>query len=383
MDVWYFHLLFIHFINVLTLLKMKKFSLLAILLAMFALFTVSCSDDDNTPEKLPEPTVKVKAIIVNQGVFTKGNASLSTLLEDGTVNNDVFRQANNRPLGDVAQSMMYQNGKYFIVLNNSKKIEIVNADDFKSVETILFEEEVNPRYMVAINEREAVLSDMNKQLLRINTETYKVQATIPTENFAVEQMLCVGGKLFCTVPYGAASGIYVYNTSDLKTPAKIDATHTPYETASLVLDANNKIWALCYGYNDNYQKESIIYGIDPATTHVTDTIRMPDQISPSSYPRLAVNVKTNKLYFDGRQDNKNYAFEADPVNHTVKPYVELSGLGMTYGMNITSDGNILLADCLDYSGQRAYIREYRTDGSFFSYKVGIYPGFIHLTENNK
>lgn len=358
---------------------MKKNSLLVILWAFCSLFTVSCSDDDdNTPGNLTDDEASIKAIIVNQGVYSKGNASISTILEDGTVNNDVFRQANNRPLGDVAQSMMYQDGKYFIVLNNSKKIEVVDAKNFKSLETILFEEEVKPRYMVATQEHEAVLSDANKQLIRINTETYQILETISTENFAVEQMICVDGKLFCTAPSGAAAGIYVFSINDLNNPVKIATGYIPYETAALVSDTNHKIWALCTG-----NQESILYGIDPATTAVTDTIRMPEGISPTSYPRLAVNTKTNKLYFDGRQDNKNYVFEADPADKTIKTYVELSGLGMTYGMNISSNGNVFIADCLDYSGQRAYIREYRTDGSFFSYKVGIYPGFIHFTENNK
>lgn len=354
---------------------MKKFRFPALLWAMLTFFTVSCSDDNDDPEKLPESVGgQTKAVIVNQGLYTKGNASLSVLLKDGTVKNDVFREANNRPLGDIAQSLMYHQGKYFIVLNNSKKVEVVDAEDFKSVETILFEEEVSPRYMVAISDKEAVISDMNKQLIRVNTDTYKVQETVSTGELAVEQMLCQGDKLFCTVPYGSSSGIYVYNTSDLNTPAKIETDTPPFQTAALVSDTNHKIWALC---------RNVLYGIDPGTIKVTDTIRMPEGIAPSSYPRLAVSTSNNKLYFDGKQDNKNYAFEADPVNHTVIPYVELSGLGMTYGMNVTSDGTIFIADCLDYSGQRAYIREYRKDGSFFSYKVGIYPGYIHFTENNK
>lgn len=361
--------------------KINKCGLLAMFMVLVALFATSCSDDDNggQGDPLPEGT-QVKAVIVNQGLLTKGNASLSTLMKDGTVNNDVFRTVNNRPLGDVAQSMMYKDGKYFVVLNNSKKIEVVDAKTFKSLETIAFKEDVNPRYMVSINEKEAVLSDMNKQLILINTETYQVVKSIETGGFAVEQMLCVGGKLFCC---STGSGIYVYNTNDLNTPRKIATEYAPFETTGLVQNTSDKIWAFCGGLNDDYEKETVFYGIDPVTEKVTDTIVIPADIQVSYYPRTAGNAKTNKIYFDGSQDSKTYAYEFNPAKGSIEPYVELSGLGMIYGMNVSSDGNVFIADCLDYSGQRAYLREYRTDGSFFSYKVGIYPGFIHFTENNQ
>ena len=41
-------------------------------------------------------------------------------------------------MGDVAQSITYFNGKYFVVLNGSAKIEVVEPETFKSVGTILF-----------------------------------------------------------------------------------------------------------------------------------------------------------------------------------------------------------------------------------------------------
>lgn len=343
---------------------------------LLALLTFSCSDDDgqNQPE-IADNSGKIKAVIVNQGPYTKGNASLSTIGDDGTVTNDVFRKANGRALGDIAQSMMYQNGKYFIVLNNSKKIEVVDAQNFTSLSTLLFKEEVKPRYMTAISDQEAVLSDMNRQLIRINTETCEVKETVPSEDgIRIEQMICVGDKLFGSAP---GEGIYVYPTNDLRHPSPIPTECRPYETAALVL-ADHKIWSL----GQNAEAKNVLYGIDPATTQVTDSLPIPDGML-TSFPRLAANPQTDKLYFDGRQDDKTYVFEADPATHTLTPYVELTDLGMLYGMNVSSDGTVFVADCLDHSGQRAYVREYRADNSVFSYKVGIYPGFIHFTENNR
>ena len=95
------------------------------------------------------------------------------------VSPDVFRVVNNRPLGDVAQSITMINGKYFIALNNSKKIEIVNSKTFESEGTILYTQAGLPRQIVAISDTTAIVSDLlsnnvsgvdlPSQLVRIRT----------------------------------------------------------------------------------------------------------------------------------------------------------------------------------------------------------------------
>ena len=72
-----------------------------------ALFFVSCSDDDverGTAD--PAITYNHGIVVLNEGNFNDGNASVSYIAEDFSINqNNIFGLANNnRPLGDVAQS---------------------------------------------------------------------------------------------------------------------------------------------------------------------------------------------------------------------------------------------------------------------------------------
>ena len=53
---------------------------------------------------------------------------ISVLNKDGSVIPDIFREVNHRPLGDVAQSITKINGKYFVTLDNSKKIEVIDPE---------------------------------------------------------------------------------------------------------------------------------------------------------------------------------------------------------------------------------------------------------------
>src|SRR5512142_3246030 len=98
------------------------------------LFFAGCEKDNNS-------TVQGKfskgIFVVNEGNFTHGNASISFYDRDSMkVTNDLFSKVNSRPLGDVSQSMAEHNGKYYIVVNNSSKVEIVDKNDFTSTGTI-------------------------------------------------------------------------------------------------------------------------------------------------------------------------------------------------------------------------------------------------------
>ena len=94
---------------------------------------------------------------------------ISVLNKDGSVIPDIFREVNHRPLGDVAQSITKINGKYFVTLDNSKKIEVIDPETFGSVGTILYTQAGFPRQIVAISPTEAIVSDLERQLVRIRT----------------------------------------------------------------------------------------------------------------------------------------------------------------------------------------------------------------------
>ncbi|MEN6617929.1 MAG: DUF5074 domain-containing protein [Rikenellaceae bacterium] len=345
---------------------------------------------------------RVEMIVVCEGQFTKGTASLSAVTYDGTVSWDIFRDVNQMPLGDVAQSITYIDGKYFVVLNNSRQIKVVEPNTFELLGTIDYEQNASPRFMVPINESEAIVSDLVLQLTKINYKTYKVLEYI---NFSgsgisqIEKMTKVDNKIFCAA---LGKGVGVLDSDNIsKTSIRFveGFTGSIMKTAKMILDKNNKLWVFATASG-----KSVLNCIDPVTEKVVKTVEIPYAVSGSAgyvigsitgtsgYNRMDTDRTRGKLYFYmtmlvnvERKATIGAVFTLDVDKDAIDPvpYRELPGLGMMYGMNISPEGDVYLCDCLDYTAQRGFLREYKADGSVDSKRVGIYPRMIHFTEYDK
>lgn len=364
----------------------NRFAVLAILVLTTALCSVSCTDDDKDGEGPVLPQATPRVIVVNEGGMGSGLAGLSVLYTDGNIVYDPFRKANNRPLGDVAQFMDCFNGKYFVTLNSSNKVEVIDTASFESVATIVFDEDCSPRYMAAVSDSTAVVSDANRLLL-INTKTNKFIEYIETEN-KYEQMLTVGNKLFCANK--SAKNIAVYNTNDLNNPRFIDLNNYPCKTSPLIEDRNGNIWVYC-AIEFNPSAPKFFVKFNPETEQVLETISLPDSIKTRDYLRMDRDSKGDKIYFDGYvpggfgAPDAKFAYTIDVDTHEFAKYVALRGTDMIYGMNVDADGGVWVCDCLDYSRQRGYLRYYPADNSdvLTSWRVGIYPNLVYFPDKNK
>src|SRR5688500_3555288 len=104
-------------------------------LVCITLILSSCEKDE--PEDDTPVVINTTGIfVVNEGGFNAGNSSISFLnVITNVMTNNVFESVNGFPLGDVAQSMTLHKGKGYAVVNNSAKIEVVNATNFVSLAT--------------------------------------------------------------------------------------------------------------------------------------------------------------------------------------------------------------------------------------------------------
>lgn len=365
---------------------------------LFAATFMACSDDDNTPT--PPPSKQAKIIVVNEGAFNAGNSALSVIYDDESSVYDIFRDINNRPIGDVAQSIAYINGNYFVPSNNSNKVEVVNPETFESVATIL--ETPTACHVQAINETEAIVASLDRQLIKINTKTFKKIEDIDVpEN--LNHMAVASNKLF-----GQAKGeVVVFDVNNITEAGirKIEGIDNVVKTTSLIVDKNGMLWA----YGSETDKVTL-HQIDPATEKLVKSYEIPFVAEDAAdfevgsiinaaraswgedLNRMETDKTKGKLYFvlktckaktwDGPQEQMVvFTFDIDTKEYA--PYRTLPGLSLMYGMGISPDGDVYLCDCLDYTAQRGYLREYKEDGNVVSTYVGVYPTMVYFTEYNK
>ncbi|WP_300286651.1 DUF5074 domain-containing protein [uncultured Alistipes sp.] len=348
---------------------------------------------------------KIRMVVVNEGQFTKGTSALSAIAYDGTTDFDIFRTVNKKPLGDVAQSITYIDGKYFVAINNSKQVAVVEPQTFELIETIDYEQDGKPRFIARLNENEAIVSDLTCQLVRIDIKNYKVIGHVDISaavgvNGHVEKMTVVGKKLFCAAP---GKGIGVFDTEGEVSASAMRFVEgfegSIMTTCKLIEDKNGKLWVLATGKGG-----VLLNRIDPATEKVDKTVSIPYAakgseeyvpgaiVGTSFYTRWDTDRTRAKLYLfmnmlvneqRGTSIGAIYTLDVDKDEIDPEPYRELPGLGMMYGMNISPDGDVFVCDCLDYTAQRGFLREYKADGSVDSRRVGVYPRMVHFTEYDK
>ncbi|MFN5793379.1 MAG: YncE family protein, partial [Bacteroidota bacterium] len=222
---------------------MKKLKNLIKLFIVIAIFS-GCKRD-----RIPVPDIKhavippQKVFVVCEGNFGWGNGAVSMVsLKDETVIEDNFKYVNNRNLGDVVQSITLVNNNYFIVVNNSNKIEVVDTSSFKSVRIISGFQ--SPRYVLPLNENIGLVSELYaNKLYKIDLKNFSILQEIEFRGWS-EKMIKVDDKIFVSNIY--SSKLYVLNENSLSITDSIEAGTF---VNSLIVDKNKKLWILSRGDN--------------------------------------------------------------------------------------------------------------------------------------
>jgi YVTN family beta-propeller protein len=318
-------------------------------------------------------------LIVNEGPFRNGTGSVSYYNRGSkAVENDIFQTVNNRPLGNIVQSLGVHNGKTYIVVNNANKVEVVNSNDFTSVAVI--SGLALPRYFLGISNQKAYISQWGAdgltgsvQVVDLNTNT--VTKSIPTGQ-GPERMLLVNGNAYiiCGGGFGSDSRITVINSNTDEVVTNITVGDRPN---SIQLDANNKLWVSCGG-KKAYKSD---YSIDPArstagslvrinpsgnavelTIPFTDITRSPGEMTINKAKNTLFYIYAGKVY---RQEVSSNTLNSTPVIN--RSFYEL-------GID-PADDILYAADAGDYTSNGKVIRYNSSNVSAIdSLQVGIIPG---------
>lgn len=302
--------------------------------------------------------------VVNEGNFQFGNASVSYYADGMTeAMQDLFQPANNRPLGDVCQSMYFFNNKAYIVVNNSGKVEVVNSNTFVSTATITGFN--SPRYFLPVSNSKAYVTDLYANNISIvdlssGTRTGTIACAGNTE-----ELLLVFGNTFVT--NRDKDKLYVINT---QTDILADSISIGFGANSIVEDKNGKIWVLCNGKSNT---NATLHRIDPINRSVESTYTF--GTTTDSPWRLDINGSNDTLYF---LNTDCYRMAINESALPTVPFVASNGRNF-YGIGINpNNGNVYLADAIDYV-QRGKIYIYKPDGNPVSeFLAGIIPGDFYF-----
>ncbi len=335
---------------------------------VFILFaTAGCIKDE--PPVINEPVLTGGSdgvYIANEGNFQFGNASIS-YYEDGLENavQDVFEPANGRPLGDVCQSMRFFNGKAYVVVNNSGKIEVVNEDTFVSEGVITGL--TSPRYFLPINKAKAYVTDLFADAIHIidlNANSKMGEIACPGWT---EELILAFGNAFIT--NRDRNYIFVINTA---TDQITDSLEVGYGANSIVEDKNGKLWVACSGSSSQNENASL-HRINAANLSVEQSLWFPNaEDNPAD---LCINGSGDTLYYLN-QDVYRLAIS----NTALATSAYISGDNRNYySLAIHSkSGDLYLSDAIDFV-QRGNISVYQSNGRLKKeFLAGIIPGGFYF-----
>ncbi|MDB5257197.1 MAG: hypothetical protein JWM14_1892 [Chitinophagaceae bacterium] len=210
---------------------------IAVLCAAF--FFTNCRPPERRGEVVPDFVSGV--YVTNEGNFQFGNSSISYFDEQtGHVTHDVFLAANNFSLGDVCQSMRRIGAYYYIVVNGSGKVEVVDTADFKVVKTITGCQA--PRYILPLSATKAYLSDLyDNEVHILNLATNEIVGNISIPTWT-EALVYANNKVYVSAPHSKYV-LIIDPIHDLIT----DTIEVGEGVGSMVVDKYNALWLLSNG----------------------------------------------------------------------------------------------------------------------------------------
>lgn len=368
-----------------------KSKLFYLLLAALSLTACRTDSSDDTP--IIDPPQQIEAVaglyILNEGNFGANKASLDYFdFKTGTLSQGLFAKANPdavKGLGDVGNDILIYGSKMYIVVNNSNKVEVVDAKTIKSLKTININQ---PRSLTATNGKVYVSSYDGPNDPATNTQFGKV-AEVDTLSMAItreatvghhpEELTAVGSNLYVTNSYITLNPTPVYENTiskvDLNSFKQISLIPVAKNLSRIKHDDQGNLYVVSNG--DYNTIPANLYKVDPNTETVTKTYNV---------PMTNFTIYKNQLYYYGYIFN-NTTFDFDKTfgiidlktntqtaTHIFDTQYE-SQIQAPNGIAINPEnGNILIADAVNFSSN-GFVYSFSQDGKLnWKQQVGIIPG---------
>ena len=358
---------------------MKKINAFGLFVFGLILLTASCKKN----ESFVEDDIKdAKGFyIINEGSFSLGNASLSFYdFDKKTISNSLFEGINNRPLGDVFQNLKFNDGKGYLIVNNSRKIEVVDSASMKSIRTI--EGFTSPRNIYFKNGKAYVTDLYSNEITVLDGKSLEKIGAIAVEG-STEDIVETYDKLIVAVNQSfeysnlSLQGILVIDT---KTDTIEKYVKLSEGAVDLEIDNNGDIWVYCTGFWGT-NASGKLYKVNGYTHKVAQTFDF-GKLAYYANPLRFNNVKNQIYYAIGGDEGSYTDFDiySMPINSTSLPTTPFydSKNEYMYGYNIDQFRNELyILDAVDgmQKGVMSII-DIDTKTKKSSFDIGYFPSNI-------
>ena len=271
----------------------------------------ACDDDSNAPAPEPDPAPLLESyttLILNEGLWGANNASISLAIFDKKTNNmqhfvsNFYQEQNGKKLGDVANGMIEEDDKIYVVMNGSKYVSRLHNCKEEARYTFP-ENEGEPRCM-EVEDGYVYVTQYGGKVTKINASDMTLAGTFEGGD-NLEGVVENDGKLYVANSYKVdGSGNWVYNDEmfiiDAKT-MKLEKTIKVSVNPTKIYEFHDKIYLLSQGN----------YADVPAVLQVIDTENGQVKSIPQTENLSKVSKGNNELLYCVRA---TYDADWNPVN---------------------------------------------------------------------
>jgi DNA-binding beta-propeller fold protein YncE len=319
--------------------------------------------------------------IICQGALGNGNASLYAYdPANDSIYGDIYKQANNQPLGDVFQSMIRIGSDFFLCVDNSNEIMIINAATKKNVASIPVPQ---PRYILPVSASKAYVSSLfHNKVYIINTQNYTLTDSITLPNQNTEGMCLYNNNAVICTWDSLGNHIYMidYTTDKLVQTIQV-AGYTPQ---SVVVDKQQMLWVLGTGSFSGLP--ATWTRLDPSTGDILASYTFPASavpLGPVFNSTLDTIYYIEANYSGGAANNGVYRMSIYDAGLPSQPLIPALPLQYFYALGVSPvTGYLFVGDPLGFN-QNGSLYIYKPDGTLvqsFIGKLGLGPGGFYFDE---
>ena len=269
--------------------------------------------------------------VVNEGNFTWGNATLGFVSDSFSYSDKVYENANNKQLGDVLQHFYEWGNNYYLVMNNSKKIEAIDKTTYKSIFTV--KDLKNPRYMTVAGNNGYVNDLFTDEITVFDLSTGATMNTIKLGG-KTSRIYRSGAWVLCKV------NDKIYKI-DSKAVQLTDSFDFGMKILDLSTDEDSMVFAVAQGEKDS----TFVLQLDRISLGIKNKEYFPFLNAKPKFMRVTPNgvyiIKGTTLHY------------MEVIGNTLTTRTEIfNGMGNLYGFDVHPvTGDFYFCDAKDYASK--------------------------------